>query len=87
MKLENRITIPCNKIQPHCEPVGWIVYNDETEEYTLYFYTDTGTCDIEPVLVHTHTFKNPFIDFDYDWIDIKPSGCLKSLDEIMESLN
>jgi len=87
MKLVNRIPIPCNKVQPHCNPVGWITYNDETEEYTLYFYTDSGTHDIESFLVHTHTFKNPFIDLDYDWIDIPPSGHLLDLDEILESLD
>jgi len=74
--MTNRITIPCNKVQPHCNPVGWITYNDETEEYTLTFYVDSGTSDIEMVEVYKHTFKNPFIDFDYDYINIEPSGHL-----------
>jgi len=64
MKLENQIPIPSNKVEPHCNPVGWITYNDETEEYTLECYCDSGTDDIDMVLVYTHTFKNPYLDLE-----------------------
>ena len=67
MHLINEIEIPHNKVQPHCDPKGYIIYNPDTEEYIVEFYTDSGNTDIDMVLVHTHTFKNPFIDLDYEY--------------------
>jgi len=63
----SEIHIPINKVQPHCEPRGFISYDDKNEEYTLTFYIDSGTSDIEMVEVYRHTFKNPFIDLDYEY--------------------
>ena len=67
MNLINEIKIPKNKVQPHCDPKGYIIYNPDTEEYIVEFYTDSGNTDIDMFLVHTHTFKNPFIDWDYEY--------------------
>ena len=71
MKHTKKIDIPANKIQYHASPVAYITYNDETEEYTLTCYNDSENTDIDLFEVYSHTFKNPFINFNYPFIKIE----------------